>query len=274
MSGFVDATLLQVSQPAGLTALLAPSGAPTPQRLTLLAEAVYGLEGARIDSLTGVTVGEIVLQRPLFAVHRLAGTWTGVVPTYGRSDLALERTGAVSPQWVDALATVRLRAIVELDAGVVESVRTAEIEGFTTLDEFRDRFRFLDLDDFMARHRLSTVEELRDAYRYLLTEIRLRAPPVFDAGDPANLYDVEVPLALLIRDQLDLTAALRDAKLLRALARDAVAVPAPKALGEVLHPWAVAVVFPRASLVPAGPSEAAVHQLFAHEQVLSLFSPT
>lgn len=271
MSAFSDRMLLQLSATGGLTTALSPAGSPPPARLRTVVDAVYDLPHARIDRLAGVTVRDLVLQRPLFPVQHHVGTWTGVVPSYSRSDVSIDRTSRVAPVWIDLLATVVLRAVVEVDAGAVESVRSEEVEGFATLEEFRSRFRFIDLDDFMARHGLSTVEDLREAHGYLLTEVRLRAPPVFDPDDPANGYDIDVTLAVLVRDQLDLTAALRDAKLVRALARDVVCAPTRAAVGEVVEPYALAVVFPRAALVPQGPTEAAVHDLFAREGVLSLF---
>lgn len=268
---FSDRVLLQLSDPDDLAKLLAPIGAPPPARLSTIVSAVYDLAHARIDRIDQVTVRDVLLQRPLFPVLHHVGTWTGVVPAYSRSDVAVDRTAIAEPLWVDLLSTVVLRVVVEVDPGGVESVRTEEIEGFTTLEEFRARFRFIDLDDFMGRHSITTVEELREAYRYFLTEVRLRTPPVFDPTDPVNGHDIEVMLALLVRDQLDITTTLRDAKLVRALADDVVCTPAQSALGDAKEPYALAVVFPQAALVPTGTNATAVHDLFAREDVLSLF---
>ena len=272
MSTFGDLFLLDRSDPAALTTLLAPAGSPPPPRLLMLAGSVYDLATARLDRLVGVAVRDVVLQQPLFPVQRYAGTWTGVIPAYTRSELAIDRRGGLAPIWVDISATVVLTTVVELEPGGIDSVRTEEIQGFTSLEDFRARFGFIDLDDFMARHGLETVEDLREAYQYLKAEIRLRSPPPFDADDPANRQDVDVPVALLLRDTLDLTATLRDAKLLRSVAHDVLSPPARRPFGEAVEPCAPVVVFPRAALPPAGPSETAVHALFAREGVLSVFA--
>jgi hypothetical protein len=272
VSTFGDLFLLDRSTPAALASLLAPAGSPPPPRLLVLAGSVYDLANARLDRLVGVGVRDVVLQQPLFPVHRHAGTWTGVVPAYTRSELVVERRGGLSPLWVDIGATVVLTAVVELDPGGIDSVRTQEIEGFTSLEDFRARFGFIDLDDFMARHGLETVEDLREAYRYLKAEIRLRAPPTFDPDDPVNRLDVDVPVALLLRDTLDLTAALRDAKLLRSVAHDVLSPPVRRVFGEATAPCAPVLVFPRTALPPAGPTETAVHAFFAREGVLSVFA--
>jgi hypothetical protein len=272
VSPFGDLFMLDRSDPAVLASLLAPAGSPPPPRLLVLASAVYDLANARLDRLVGIVVRDVVLQQPLFPLQRHAGTWTGVVPAYTRSELAVDRRGGLAPLWVDISATVVLTAVVELDPGGIDSVRSEEIEGFTSLDDFRARFGFIDLDDFMTRHGLETVEDLRDAYRYLKAEIRLRAPPAFDPDDPVNRLDVEVPVALLLRDTLDLTAALRDAKLLRSVAHDVLCPPVRRAYGEAIAPCAPVLVFPRTALSPAGPTETAVHALFAREGVLSVFA--
>jgi hypothetical protein len=174
------------------------------------------------------------------------------------------------PCWVDLLATVQVGTVVEIDPGGVESITMNEIEGFSTLDEFRARFRFFDLEAFMAAHSITTVDELREAYHYLRSDVRLRAPPAFDPQSPANVRDLTVPLAVRIHDHFDAVASLRDAKLVRALASDVVAARPVPGAGDVIAPYAVAVVFPRAAL-PDGVAETDVHDVFARERVLSLF---
>jgi hypothetical protein len=99
---------------------------------------VYDLGNVRLDRLVGVVVRDVVPQRPLFPVQRHAGTWTGVVPTYTRSELAVDRRGGRAALWVDISATVVLTAVMELDPRGIDSVRIPEeIEGFTSLEDFR-----------------------------------------------------------------------------------------------------------------------------------------
>jgi hypothetical protein len=265
-----DGILLRLANPDVLAAALAPAGAPPPSRLSMVIGAVHDLAHTRLHTVDRVTVRDVALQRPLFPIRRDRGTWTGVVPSHSRTDLAVDRTITADPVWIDIIATVELRTIVEVDPGAVESVTMKQIEGFTTLEEFRARFRSIDLDAFMAAHSITTVDELRDAHHYLLTEIRLRAPPAFDPTSPANVREIVVPLALLVRDQIDLVATLRDAKLVRALATDVVCTRPVSDVGEVIAPYAVAVVFPHSAL-PGGLTAATVDGLFAREDILSLF---
>jgi hypothetical protein len=271
VSGFSDLVLLRLADPDQLANALAPAGAPPPARLGTILTSVFDLSSVRIERIDEVLVREVVLERPLFPVERQLGTWTGVVPTHSRSDLVLDRSGPTDPVWVDLLGTVVLRVVVEIEPGDVEAVTVEEIEGYQTLDEFRSRFRYLDLDAFMKQHGLKTVEDLREAYHYLRTELKLAAPPAFDPDDPANRLDVEAPLAVLVHDELDITATLRAAKLVRALAEGAVAALPRDGLGERTAPYAIAALFPRTALPAGGPSEDDVHALFAREGVLSLF---
>jgi hypothetical protein len=118
-----------------------------------------------------------------------------------------------------------------------------------------------------------TVEDLSGAYQDLVAEIRLRAPPVFDPADPANAYGVDISVAVLILDSLDLVAALRAAKELRAATSHLLSPARPSVLGEANAPYAVAVVLPKPGAA-SDPTTGDVRKLFAREDVLSLFFPT
>ena len=116
------------------------------------------------------------------------------------------------------LVTLDLTLLLEVDPGAVESILTHNLADFNTLDEFRNQFRFIDLAAFMAKHGLTTVEELKEAYHYLITEIRLRTPPAFDPNDPANLIHFPLEVAILLRETLDVTEALRAIKWVQTVA--------------------------------------------------------
>ena len=81
----------------------------------------------------------------------------------------------------------------------------------SSLAEFEAKFRYFDLADFMAEHHITTVDELKRAYRYLLGEVKLAASPAFDPADPSNQRRFELDLAILIRDGIDIAGCLRDA---------------------------------------------------------------
>jgi hypothetical protein len=142
---------------------------------------------------------------------------------------------------------------------------------FTTFDEFRARFTFIDLDSFLARHHITTVEELRDAFEYVVTEVQLRTPPPFDPADPANTHTVPVTMAAAAIDPFDLAEGLRRARLVRQATQDLTG-PTPVGFpAEPIAAHAPAAVFSAAALGDAGLTAAQVEQLFAAQGVVSLF---
>lgn len=120
-----------------------------------------------------------------------------------------------APLWVDLAAGLSVTLAIEVDTGEVESILVRQIDDIVSIEDFRSRFRFLDLDAFLAEHNISTVEELRERYAYLLTEIKLRQPPEFDPSDPSKEVSYDLGVAIMIRDRLEVTEALRGAKLAR-----------------------------------------------------------
>jgi hypothetical protein len=272
MSTFVDQQLLRLSQPAQLIALVDPPGDVNHARVRALLGAGYSMEFATIHGVSNVQLRHAEFQRPLFPPRRTSGTWTQTSPSYTRADLALERCELTDAVWVDLAAELGLTLLLEIDLGEVESILVNEISGFSTIDEFRNRFRFLDLDAFMAEHRITTVEELREAFQYLRAEIRMRVPGAFNPNDPANQHSYELRLALLVRDApLDVASALRDAKLARTAAERSLVLRPEVDGGEVRTPYAPVLLFP-VTAVPGPPlTQAALEAFFAAEGVLALF---
>jgi hypothetical protein len=271
MSTFVDQQMVRLSQPAQLIDLVDPPGDANHTRVRVLLTAGYSMEFATIHGVSNLQVRHAEFQRPLFPLRRTFGTWSQTSPSYTRADLALERCELGDAVWIDLAAELGLTLLLEIDAGEVESILTNEITGFATLDEFRNRFRFLDLDAFMAEHGITTVEELREAFQYLRAEIRMRAPGPFNPADPANQHSYELRLALLIRDALDVASALRDAKLARTAAERSLVVRPQVDGDEVRTPYAPVLLFPL-SAVPGPPlTQAALEAFFAAEGVLALF---
>jgi hypothetical protein len=271
MSTFVDQQMLRLSQPSQLVQLVDPPGDANHTRLRALLGAGYSMEFATIHGVSNVRVRHAEFQRPLFPPRRTSGTWTQTSPSYTRADLTLERGALTDAVWVDLAAELGLTLLLEIDLGEVESVLVDKIGGFSTLAEFRNRFRFLDLDAFMAEHGITTVEELREAFQYLRAEIRGRVPGPFDPNDPANQHSYELRLALLIRDALDVASVLRDAKLARTAAERSLVLRPEVDGGEVRTPYAPVLLFPLTA-VPGPPlTQAALEAFFAAEGVLALF---
>jgi len=267
MAAFRDRTLLRLSDPAVLGELLLPPGDTDGAGVRTMLAATYDLSAARVDRVTGARVQAIALQRPLYPAGRVEGGWSQTVPAYTRTDVALTMPGA--PVWVDLLVQLTVTVVTEVDTGGVESVLARGFDEFTTFDEFRARFAFFDLDAFLTEHHLSTVEELRDAFDYVVADIRLRAPGPFDPDDPANTHILPVTLAAVVADPFDVTEGLRATRLVRDAVKGLVGAAPPGIPGESLEPYATAVVFDGTALGD-GLTAADVQRLYAAEGVLGL----
>jgi hypothetical protein len=271
MSQYVDRMLVTLSTPTGFTDLLAPAADATQSRLRALLNAVYDLSFATLHSIPSVTLESLEYQQPFFPPHRTTGNWTQIQPGYTLTDVFLNEETPSLPAWLDLSARVGLTLILEVDTGNIASILTPQISGFTTLADFRSRFRFIDLDAFMAKHSLTTVDDLREAFQYLLTEIRLQTPPIFNPADPANQHRYQLNIAVLIRDTFDLADSLRAAKLTRAMLERTLTYRGEVPTAEVRSPYAILVLFPANSVPAAGPSEAQAQAVFAAERILALF---
>jgi hypothetical protein len=271
MSLFVDQAVLRFSAPARLIELLAPAGDPTHIRLRSLLDAMYDLPFATLHDVFDVEVRRIELQRPLFSPDRTHGNWTQTIPSHIRTDVVYESLNDAEPVWLDISAEVSLTLVLEVDANEVESILTRQIDEFNTLDEFRAHFRFIDLDAFMANHGFTTVEELRKQYHYLLTEIRLRTPEPFNPDDPANQHRYSLNLVVLIRDTIDVAAALRDVKLAQNILKRALTYRREVDEAEVRTPYAPLIIFPESALTDLPFSADDLQSLFAAERILVLF---
>jgi hypothetical protein len=263
--------LLQLSDPKALTALLAPDASAPPAALTTLLTACYDTSNVTIDHVAAVRVDELQVQQPVFPAWRERGTLVRTQPGYAYTDVTLQRSRAVDPQWVDFLARISLDIVVAVDPGGIDSVLSRAMADFTTLEQFEGQFSFIDLTGFMARHHLTTVDDLRNAFEYLRAEIHFTQPPPFDPNDPANLHTVGVTAAMLI-GTTDLTATLRAVTLVREIADDVIGVAPDLLLGMPGHPWAPAVIFSAADVAGAGLVAADIATLLAGQQVLALFA--
>ena len=275
MAGFRDQTLVDLADPARLTVLLTGTPGHTDQaqaQLMGMLTRSYELPSARIDHISGVTVTSLRLQEALRPVSRVQGSVSQAVPTQTRSDVQWCETGALPPIWIDLLADLQVSLVAEVDPGGIDTVLLQSLDTFTTLDDFRSQFQFLDLDAFMAEHDLHTVEDLRAAFHYLRGEIHLRIPPTFDPGDPANAYTVRLVAALQIADPPDLAPLLQWARLVEDAARTQARRPAGL-FGEVLCPYAPMAVLSAAAVQAAGLDPAGLQQFFVTAGIASVLYP-
>ncbi|MFJ2172219.1 hypothetical protein ACIOHE_04795 [Streptomyces sp. NPDC087851] len=260
-----DRAMARLTDKAGLAQLLTP-------RARLLVEMTHELEYERVDSVTDLRVGSVTPQSPLFPPDSHQGYWSQVVPSITRADFGWAGETA-EPVWIDVLAEVEVDLVAETDPGGLDSLVVKAVDDYTTLDEFRAQFRFLDLDAFMASHGLHTVEDLRDSGEYLRTEVRLRRPPVFDPADPANRRTVGLDTAVVIGDMDDVAGAVRTARRVAAAARDRPLAPGP--FGVRVAPYALAVAFPVPSPRPPPPQQglgqAEIETLLGDAGIAALF---
>ncbi len=265
--------MVQLYDPVRFRELLAPADVVDQARVGILLSGMYVLDQATLHNVAGVTVTDVEAQRPFFPNRRATGTLTQTNPAYVRSDLSLESDDLAGPVWVDLCADVDLEVIIELDAGGIEAAVTRVLSNFASLDEFRAQFRFIDLDAFMAQHGVTTVEELRAVSTYLLTEVRLRAQPPFDPGDPANRTTYRLQVAVMVHDQPDIAETLRTAKLLRATSQRGLAFRRADEGLDVSAPLAPMVVIAPDTLGASSPSQTEISDLFAAEDILVVFVP-
>jgi hypothetical protein len=268
MASLRDRALLRLSDPARLGALLS-AGDPDRLRVRTMLAATYDLAAVRIEAVRDVEVASVELAHPLFPVSRRSGVWTQLVPAYTRSELTLDVPVPTDPVWVDLLVRLTVTVVTEVDPAGAEAVLARAFDDFDSLDEFRERFSFFDLDGFLAAHRISTVAELRDAFDYLVADVQLRRPTEFDPADPANTQRLGVTLAAVAVEPLDLAAGLRAARLVRTAAGSLTGTAPAGGPIEATAPYATAVLFPAAGGDTPTPAE--IEQLYARDGVVSLF---
>jgi hypothetical protein len=272
MSVFVDKVLLRLHDPAKVKTLVAPAADASFETIKALFAAVYSFPAASLAAVKSVEVRGSELERPVFVPERRTGTWTKTIPGHERTDVVYEGTNGMKPQWIDAVSHLSVTVVLNVDSGELETITAASIDDFTSLAQFKAKFRFFDLDAFMEEHGITTAADLKRLAHYLLAELKLKAPPAFDPNDPANERRFDLDLAILVRDTVDLAEALRDAKLTVALLEHAVAFRRESEEAEVRTPFAPVVVFPDDAL-PAGVTADELKTFFAAERVMALLTP-
>ncbi|RJL35433.1 hypothetical protein [Bailinhaonella thermotolerans] len=274
MSTFTDALMLRLHAPGGLPGLLFPADATGRARIRQLAGTLYGVPAAALHDVLKVEVAAEEYQWPLFRQRLLAGTWTRTTPDHARTDVLYEgREAGAPPEWVDLALEVAATVLLELDGGRIESVVLGDIGEYASLAEFQAKFRWFDLAGYLARHGLTTVEDLRRAFHHLLGEVKLAAPPPFDPADPANQRRLRLRLAVLIRETVDVTEALRSARLVRDLAaRGQVAHRDPDGLTS-RSPLAPVLLLPKPAVTAHPVPESELLAFFASQDVLAIPVP-
>ncbi|UPJ53427.1 hypothetical protein IVB30_20185 [Bradyrhizobium sp. 200] len=270
-SAAIDRLLLRMRDPVQLLGVLAPAGDPAPTRMRRLVDAAFSVPFGTIHNISDVRVGELEFARPVLVQRQSRGRWTELSPGHRLTDIAYEEAGRLQPLWLDVTAEIRLKLLLETDPGAVASIMTNEASDVATLEDFRTRFPFIDVDALMARYGLTTYDELREHYRFVEAEIKLQAPPPFDPNDPANQHAVTLHIAILIRELLDVRGVLQEAKLLRVALKQAISFKRELGPVEALAPFALVVIWPEEALLGQQLAANDIAALFALEHILVVF---
>jgi hypothetical protein len=209
-------------------------------------------------------------QKLLLPTHHTQGTWTQTIPSYVRTDVIYEDLDRPEPIWIDIAAEVGLTLLLEVDSGAIASITDYEVANFQTLADFQKQFRYIDLNAFMAKYNITTVDELRERYQYLRSELQLSPLATFDPNDPANQHSYTLNIAIFIRDVIDVATTLRDAKLARHAIEQALAYQREVDVAEVQTPYAPFVIFSQAALNGLPFNASALQTFFAAEGILAL----
>lgn len=273
MSVRADLLLIKLRQPNALMALLDPPDDPHRTRLVQLAHAVIDFGDDSLEAVAEAAVQGVELQRPLIVSAPYQETRLDT-QTMKRVEVAGTTRRFSDLLWIDMEATLKLALVVEAAGTEIQSLTAAEIEGYDTLEEFKSRFRYLDLDSFLDDRGITTVEELRARAHYLLTEIRLKPKPAFDADNPANRHNVTVRVGAVVRDDFDIGAALRILKGLRLELAQSQSVRPDLGFGTSRRraSSALAAIFPLAGLPASGMTATGIEELFASEDLLAFFA--
>lgn len=232
MSLFVDGLLLQLSDSAQLSQLLAPAVDTTHTRLLTLLRTMYDLQYITIRSVQDIKV-TVESQRLLLTTHQTSGAWRQGTPDHLHTDVMYEGSDKLEPIWLDICAVVKLTVLIEVvDSGKVASIDTHDLE-------------------------------------HVIIQLEKQGP--FNPQDPANIQSYTLNLAIFIRDALDVAATLRSIKLARAIMERVTTYQKELNSVEVLIPYAPIVIFPQSVLASLPFTQAALEKLFAQEGVMILF---
>lgn len=271
MADFVDRALAQLCDAGAFATLLKGAPAPTYPKLERLVNEVYPTDAITLDRITDVAVLSVEPARRLSGTSQIALTWQQQQPSYLTADLRGSYDGAAPEIWADLFARVRLDLVAAVEPGGVESALAHAIENITSLDDFRSRFRYLDLDAFLAQRQVTTVEELRASAEYVLAEVHFRPVPPFDPMAPANRHAVTFDVAVAVLGIRDLAEGLRAAQRLRAAGTRPSSAAPDGIFGTPRRAFALAVVLP-AGQAPGQPDADAADRLYAAAGVLPLFA--
>lgn len=267
---FVDRALVALVDPAAMSALLTAGGPGPYPRLQRLVDSVYQSEAVTTTGVTGASATSVQPVLRYDALETMSLTHTASQPAYALSELRGVRRRGGASTYADLMASLTLEVTVTRDSGGIDSVDFEPIEDIQSFADFQSRFQYLDLDGFLAEHRITTLDELRSRYEYLRGTIQLRKPTAADL-QPTTVT-VGVSLACVLSEELEILPALRAATALRAAVDAADTGRTDPLFGPPVHAAAVAVIFPAAALGAGVPTADQIDAVCAGLQILPLFA--
>lgn len=227
MTAFLDAAQLQYATPAGLHDLLAPAADADNARVRALVATVHDLPPAGPGEILKIEITDVVAQRPLFAPVEHRGSWLQSLPGHTRGDVTVHAGSGTPSSWVDIAARLAVTLTVPADPPGIDVVAAVDLAGGGALAQVRG------------------------------------APATPGTAVQRRLV---IDLAVLIREAVDLVAAMRDVRLVQA------AAGRPRAVGDDERvPCAPLVVFPPDALPQGGPTAAQIQEYFTAQRVVVVF---
>jgi hypothetical protein len=280
MGQFTDSLLLRMTDDTFVRNLLAQALGPTN-----LFEAVFAFDSLEVHNLTLDSIERREFARLTLEPIRTLGINERLVP--GTERTRIERTQLRSGRmaWIDALVDVALTAKTHSTGFPLESLTvknlTEELGGVSTLTQLRAKLETMYapsvVEAFFSTSHIETIEDFeRDAHLFL--RFAFKAPPPFDPHNPGAPRTFRLTVCVMIHDELKISAALQNAKLCRSILTmetdSAGTIPG----GEIVTPYAFAVVFPDAAVtdqtlpaLTAAQVKAMTKSIFRSERMVAHF---
>ena len=270
MSEFIDKLMVKYLDPANVKQLLKPATDPAGQLVQALIGAVFEMRYFTIKEVDSLDILSQQFQAPIGDPFDVQGTFERVLPQAERIFATFTAPRLRQTAWAAMELDLRVTTKVQIASGALQTITSEDLSSVASLAEFQAKFDFIDLTDFMAQARVSTLQELKAAFPRLL-QLHFAQPPPYDPADPKAVKTFRFPLCVVFADTIDLAASLQEVKSARRAA-EASRPHVDHANGDdLLLGSAWMVIFPSAAIGAATPTQASIAALFAAEGLVAAF---
>jgi hypothetical protein len=187
--------------------------------------------------------------------------------------------------WVEVAVSAVLRVIAESTVMAPDSIITRdlleELGGASTIAELKTKllaqFTQSQVDALFSQLRVTTIEEFKERSN-LYVQFNYKAPPAFNADDPANAKNFPVDVCVKFQPDLNISDALQNAKLCRDIRKRENSTQPVVQGAEVKSSFVFVTVFPDSAVhdndipgLTAAQIKTQVQNLFAAEGMLAHF---